>query len=197
VTASVTNSGSTTGGANIDLEVYDQAGHQVHQKILEGQSFSAGQKQSFSSSWTPSTNGTYTFKIGVFSTDWSKVYVWNDAAATIQVGGGTPTPPPPPPSSGALNIWWPGNGVTVSGVQPFKAVVDGRDLGSYTMFWQVDGDRLNGMYDTQQDAPHKEALVDLSGWSWRGNGPYIVTFVAKDQSGNTLGQKSVSITVAR
>ncbi len=194
LTASITNTESAMGGANIDLEVYDSAGNRVHQQIFEGQSFADGESRDFTTSFTPSTDGTYTFKIGVFSTNWGTLYVWNDEAAKVQIGGGTPPPPPPPPS-GDVSVWWPTGGANVSGVQPFKARIDDRDLSSYQMFWQVDGDRLNDMYDSDQDAPHKEAMVDLSGWSWRENGPYTITFVAKDSNGTTIGQKSVQITV--
>jgi hypothetical protein len=63
------------------------------------------------------------------------------------------------------------------------------------MYWQVDGDRLNEMHDSQQDWPHKEYVADLSGWNWRGTGPYELNFVAKDLSGNILAQRKIIIYV--
>jgi hypothetical protein len=68
-------------------------------------------------------------------------------------------------------------------------------LTNYSMFWQVDGGALNPMYDSFQDAPHKEAAVNVTGWSWQGKGPYQVTFVSKDAGGHTLGQRSVKLYV--
>jgi hypothetical protein len=108
----------------------------------------------------------------------------------------TPTPIPsknPKPSNANINIWWPSNGSRVHGVQLFKANVDGWDISKYTMFWQVDGDRLNGMYSSDQDYPHKEAWVDLSGWRWSSTGKYRINFVMKDTNGNVLTQKAVDL----
>lgn len=51
------------------------------------------------------------------------------------------------------------------------------------------------MVDSYQDAPHEETSVDLSGWTWRGTGPYSVNFVAKDGNGNIIAQRTVSIYV--
>lgn len=110
----------------------------------------------------------------------------------------TPTSQPtatPTPSNGSytIDVWWPTNGTTITGVQPFKALVENLALSQYTMYWQVDGGQLNLMNDNTTDAPHKESEVDVSGWNWRGTGPYTVTFVAKDLNGNILQTKAVQI----
>jgi hypothetical protein len=70
-------------------------------------------------------------------------------------------------------------------------------LTDYRMDWQVDGGTLNGMVDSYTGDAHKEAPVSVTSWAWRGNGPYLVTFVARDRTGNALAQKSVTIRVAR
>ncbi len=107
----------------------------------------------------------------------------------------TPTPSPTASPNASLNIWWPTNGVSLTGTQPFKTVVDNLPLSGYQMFWQVDNGQLNLMNDNQTDWPHKEASVNLSGWTWRGNGPYNINFVAKDLTGKVLNQSSVNIYV--
>lgn len=94
-----------------------------------------------------------------------------------------------------LNIWWPANGVQVSGSQPFKAVLDGMDVSQYLMYWKVDAGQLNLMASNYADYPHKEALVDLSGWTWKGQGPYQVQFQAYDGTGNLIGVQTISISV--
>jgi hypothetical protein len=94
-------------------------------------------------------------------------------------------------------VWWPGEGVTVSGVQPYKARLDGYANNQYKMSWQVDGGTLNPMGDSNTDGPHKESLVDMSGWRWQASGKYVITFVATDLSGKELARKSVTITVSR
>jgi hypothetical protein len=110
----------------------------------------------------------------------------------------TPTPSPtPPPTSGTVNIWWPSNGATVSGVQPFKAVVDGLDISQYSMYWQVDSGTLNLMGNSSADFPHKESLVDVSGWVWRSDNNYTINFVAKNSTGTIIAQKSIVIHVTQ
>ena len=67
----------------------------------------------------------------------------------------------------------------------------------YEMFWQVDGDRLNLMPSNYNDYPHKEVEIDVSGWNWKGDGPYVVNFVAKNQSGQTISEKPTTIYITR
>ncbi len=109
----------------------------------------------------------------------------------------TKAPPGPPrsatPAQYTLSIWWPTDGVTVSGTQPFKARLENVPLDQYNMYWQVDGGQLNLMANSSDGADHKEYIVDLSGWNWRGSGLYTLNFVAKDLSGSMLQQRSVQI----
>ena len=93
----------------------------------------------------------------------------------------------------SINVWWPTNGAHVENVQPFKALVPGIDVSQYALYWRVDGGQWNPMASNYTDYPHKEASVDVSGWKWHGGGPYTVTFVSKDASGNMLSQKSAQI----
>ncbi|MFA6039011.1 MAG: glycoside hydrolase family 6 protein [Candidatus Peribacteraceae bacterium] len=96
-------------------------------------------------------------------------------------------------ASPSLDVWWPADGAVINGVQPFKVMLKDADVGNYTAYWQVDGDRLNAMPTSLDGYPHKETTVDLSGWTWRGSGPYVITFVAKDAAGNVLATRSVNI----
>lgn len=190
ISVSVVDQSGTVTGANVDLEIYDSHGARVFQQVFASQDFSAGQAQRYTAAWTPAASGAYTAKVGVFDSSWANLYQWNDAAGAFSVGaGGAPTGPQ------AMHVWWPGSGISVSGVQPFKAVVDALPLSAYTMYWQVDGGVLNPMYDSSDGAPHKEAMVDLGPWTWRGSGPYVVNFVAKDSAGSVISQQSVSIYV--
>lgn len=220
ITAVIKNQSSVSvPGTIVDFEIYNSSNQQIFQKYFENQSFSANQQKSYNVNWTPTTNGNYTFKVGVFNSNWTYNYYWADAAVPIGVGtnstggttggstGGTTTPPPPsttttpnpppPPATSDLNIWWPGDGVSVSGLQPFKAMLTNNDVANYKMFWQVDGDRLNEMANSTQDYPHKESLVDLTGWNWKQTGPYQINFVAKDFNGNVLKQKAVNINITQ
>lgn len=184
LSANVTNTGDAITGAIVDFEVYNGS-TRVFQNYFENQSFSNGETKPFGASWTPTANGTYTFKIGVFANGWSHTYAWNDGAAKITVGGGT--------ENAVTNVWWPTDGAHVSGVQPFKAMLEGMDISQYRMYWQVDGGGLVEMGDSMEGWPHKESLVDLSGWSWKSGNPYTITFVSKNAGGATISTKSVEI----
>ncbi len=94
-----------------------------------------------------------------------------------------------------ITIWWPKNNVNVDGIQPFKALSEGRELANYQMFWQVDGGALNTMNNNFTDYPHKEARVDLANWNWNKNGIYEITFVAKDNNDTEIGNSKVSINI--
>jgi hypothetical protein len=219
VNLTIKDTGSALSNGLVDVEIYSQQGSQVFQQALSGQNIQSGAVKSLIANWTPNQAGTYTLRVGIFSNDWSTLYQWENSVSTFQVGTGTTPPPPlpnptpvptpaptptptpaptPPPTnipSSSVEIWWPSNGSTVSGSQPFKAVLQNRSLSEYQMFWQVDGDRLNVMGDSAAEAPHKESVVDLSGWNWKADRHYTLTFVAKDMAGSILGQKSVTITV--
>jgi hypothetical protein len=199
ITANVTASNGAGAGIIVDVEIYSSGGQRVGQQVFQNQMFNNGQTQSYKVSFTPSANDTFKVKIGVFNYNWSQLYNWNDNAATFGSSGGSSggggSPPPPPPTT-VIDIWWPTDGSNVGGsIVPFKALVENRDVSTYNIYWQVDGGGLVFMPTNTTDYPHKEFDADLTNWTWRGNGPYTVNFVAQDLSGNVLGQKSVSITV--
>jgi glucose/arabinose dehydrogenase len=87
----------TSGAAEtvlVSLEVYNPAGVLVYEQAHDNQSFTAGQRRSYSFDWTiPPTEplGTHTVRIGVFTPGWSTLLHWNDSAAAFTV-----TAPPPP-----------------------------------------------------------------------------------------------------
>jgi endoglucanase len=96
-------------------------------------------------------------------------------------------------ADGPISVWWPTQNAKVSGLQPFKAVVTGKNLNEYDMTWSVDGGQQNGMSDSMAEGPHKEASVDLTNWNWRGSGPYKVTFKAIGKDGSVIGETSIDI----
>lgn len=218
ITASASSKGSVS-DAIVDYEIYNASNSRVFQQIFIGQNFSATQPKGYQFGWTPTTAGTYTIKGGLFNSNWSTNYYWNDNMTTFSVGastgntggdtggntggntGGTGTTTDtggttnPPQTNYTTNIWWPTNGATVSGVLPFKAMVDGLDVSQYSMAWQVDGGALVDMANSTTDYPHKEALVDVSGWNWKGNGPYTLNFVSKNSSGTVISQQSTNINI--
>ena len=78
----------TAASALIDLEVYGPSGERVFQAYHDGQAFAAGERREFGDAWTVPANapaGTYTLKVGVFTSGWGRVYSWNDQAAQFRV----------------------------------------------------------------------------------------------------------------
>lgn len=92
-----------------------------------------------------------------------------------------------------VEVWWPTQNAQLTGTTPFKAMVQNQTIDQYTMYWQVDSGQKNEMSNSYQDYPHKEYLVDLAGWNWKGHGPYTLTFSAYDLNGNKLGEKFITI----
>jgi hypothetical protein len=92
ITAHVSNAGGSVTAGLIDVEVYDHLGKKVFQQFLENQIFSAT-STTYTISWTPTSAGTYTVKMGAFMSDWSTVYGWNDSAETITIGTSVPVTP--------------------------------------------------------------------------------------------------------
>jgi hypothetical protein len=190
-------------GTIVDVEVYNSSGTQVAQNFYQNQNISST-PTSYRVIWTPTEDGQYSLKAGIFTANWQSNIDWDNSVAILASNTSMPiviqpvssNPSPAPTSSSSIDIWWPSNGSSVSGLQPFKALIDGIDQNSYKMYWQVDGGQLNSMSLNNSGGAHQEADVDLSGWNWHGNGgQYVVNFVAEDLSGNIIAQKSTSITV--
>jgi hypothetical protein len=189
---------SPTSGGIVDIEIYNASNQRVYQQFYENQAFGSGEERNFDILWTPTAAGEYRVTVGVFSGGWSTAYHWNNSALTFSVGQGSANPPPPPPpptGSATTNIWWPTDGASLQGVQPLKAMLEGRDVSQYQMFWSVDGGVRNSMFNSSQDYPHKEALVDFTGWNWKGSGPYTLTFISTNSGGAVISQKSVNVFV--
>jgi len=87
ITASVRS--ATARSVLVDIEVYDPAGHKVFQNWYDDQTFGAGQTRTYTQAYqvpSSASTGTYSIKVGIFSTHWSgALYSWNDQAGTLTV----------------------------------------------------------------------------------------------------------------
>jgi hypothetical protein len=204
LTVNVTNdSDLDVTGVNVDFEIYDASGKQVYQKYEENVSMLSGDAKDYVLDFVPAVAGDYTLKMGAFSSDWKNLLVWVDDLGKFQV---TTTPAAPGTvvstdlggnKGDLLKIWWPSNGQSVSGLQPFKANVYGLNLDQYDMFWKVDGGVANPMGDSQTDYPHKEAIVDLSSWNWNNSGKYSLNFSAFDKAQKLIHESNVDIQIGQ
>ncbi len=196
ISVDITNSSSyNASNLLVDIEVYNQNGAKVHQYAPGGIFINGNSTQHFETEFSSSEEGEFRVKLGVFTSDWQTNYYWNDNAGILNIARNLPPAPTPKPTpdNATIDIWWPTQDSLVTGIQPFKGLLQGWDLSQYHMYWQVDGDRLNIMGDSNVDWPHKEAMVDLSGWNWNDQGTYHLNFIVKDLGGGMLSQKSVDI----
>ena len=108
ITGTYTNNGGSMTNGIADMEIYDPAGVRVPvtgQKFWTGENIGYGRTSERSYVWTaPTTPGTYTVKLGVFSSDWSKRWGWADNAVRISVGSTSFQPSFIVDSSS--NSWW-------------------------------------------------------------------------------------------
>lgn len=93
----------------------------------------------------------------------------------------------------ALEVMLPGGNATVSGEKKFKVRIRDLDPKLYTATWSVDGGQDNPMRNANPSL--KQAKISFDRWTWRGAGPYRVTFTAKNLSGTVIGQTTVEIFV--
>lgn len=115
------------------------------------------------------------------------------AVVTIPIVAFAPSSEPARAVTHSIDVRWPTEGATVSGTQAFKALLTGKTLEQYRMFWQVDEEKMSEMSDSHDDYAHKEATVDVTDWA--GDGSHQVTFVAENKGGKRLAQRTVTITV--
>jgi hypothetical protein len=89
ISAAVTETGPAgLTNAIVELQIFSPSGSAVATTYWTGQNFTAGQSLPYSYSWTPGTGipaGVYNVTIGVFNSNWSYDYYWNNSAATITV----------------------------------------------------------------------------------------------------------------
>ncbi len=195
-TIRVTVSGSALTRGVVDLEIYNENNTRVWQKYLENQYISNGETKSFDFVWRPTNTGKFKIKLGIFGEYWNPNLAWfeNLKEVTVQAAPTVSTNQTTTATAANISIWWPSNNSVLSGTQPFKAVLDGRSVTNYEMYWQVDGGQLNVMPNNFNDSPHKETSVNVGSWNWRGSGPYKINFVAK-VNGIVVSQKSISVTI--
>ena len=99
------------------------------------------------------------------------------------------------PETKKLDVWWPTNGASVSGTIALKMMLENAAISDYRAYWQVDGGALKELDSNYNDYPHKESSVDVSGWNWKGKGPYAITFIAQNKNGQEIGRSAVSVTI--
>ncbi|MDX1933117.1 MAG: glycoside hydrolase family 44 protein [Capsulimonadales bacterium] len=83
ITLTVTNDATPRMGSIINMEIYDAAGAKVYQRYAAGQNLVANAVRSYKWDWTPTKAGTYTVKIGIFNSNWTQLYHWNNNAGTF------------------------------------------------------------------------------------------------------------------
>ena len=110
------------------------------------------------------------------------------------ISSSTSTANSTPEINSNLSVWWPANDINMSGNAPFKAVLDGKSVNDYKMYWQVDNGGQVEMYNDNTNGGYKFFWVDFSSWTWKPKTErYKITFTAKNNTGQIIATKSVNI----
>jgi len=193
-----TNTGIALLNVIFDIEIVDMAGNKVFQQFFTDPDVETGATRSFFISFTPNVTGLFNARVGVFRGDWGVNYFWQNNLFSINSVSAPTTSNIQP-----LILSPTPDGATLPRTQSlFKVQLQSMQLGQYKAFWQVDGDHLNAMIDSHDPsnpaADHNEYNVDLTGWTWKGSGPYgpyTINFVFQDLAGNVIAQKATTIWV--
>ncbi len=85
VSVSLSDKSKPVAAGNVDLEVYNAQGKKVSQQVWSGQALSRAKSSIYHWSWKPAAPGTYTLKLGVFSSGWKTLNYWSDKALVVKV----------------------------------------------------------------------------------------------------------------
>jgi endoglucanase len=142
---------------------------------------------------TPSTSAVIIGAIGQVAGVPSAGAQTAPSTSSVQAPSNAPTPSTSSGQAAFLSVIFPATNSTINGTNAFRAVVDGMQISDYTMYWQVDGGQKNDMYtSTTGGSPTKEASVDVSSWTWRNNGPYVIKFTA-EKNNQVIATSEVTI----
>ncbi|HEY0908216.1 MAG TPA: glycoside hydrolase family 6 protein [Candidatus Paceibacterota bacterium] len=99
-----------------------------------------------------------------------------------------PAPAPTPAAETAtleVQVASPKANTSVYGKVKISASVPNKASSSYKMYWSVDGGSLNQIGDQSE--------IDFTYWTWKGSNAYVLNFIAKDNSGNTIAKTDVPV----
>lgn len=90
IAVAATNHGGQVTNVIVDAELYNSTGVRVGQQSWSGQTLSAGITNNYTWNLTaPTTLGTYTVKLGIFTAGWASTLKWNDNADQLIVANPT------------------------------------------------------------------------------------------------------------
>ncbi|MDP2684031.1 MAG: cellulase family glycosylhydrolase, partial [bacterium] len=75
----------------IDFEIYDSSNQKVFQQFFEHQNFEIDKTVNYQLSWTPTTQGQYQLRYGIFTSNWQSNIIWNNSLSSINVSSESAT----------------------------------------------------------------------------------------------------------
>lgn len=92
-----------------------------------------------------------------------------------------------------MHVIWQSEGTPDEFDQSFTLEITNVDPSRYYAFWQIG----NGSYTKMrpsQDNPHRvSSYINLNSWTWKGNGPYELSFIVQDRSAQEIFRQKISI----
>lgn len=74
----------TVNDSIVDIEIYNSSNQKVHQHFFERVNINSYQITRFRTNWTPQIEGDYQVKVGLFTSNWSRNFYWEDNALQFQ-----------------------------------------------------------------------------------------------------------------
>lgn len=88
-----------------------------------------------------------------------------------------------------IDIVWPTEGKEDTTTHVFRGSIQGTDTDDYNLFWTVGGSYAKfSSHDS-----YKEVQINFNSWTWKGDGPYVISFIAQDTSGKEIGRTTLSV----
>lgn len=195
--SALTTQVSSTGDASsliIDTEIFDMNGNKFAQNVVPANLL---KNQIFSSVWNlnlPVVEGRYVVKTGIFSSDWGKLFLWNNDSFEFTIG--TPPGPPEPGKIYPIRIITLQDNELVGGIKEIQAVVDGLDINTYNIGWRTGDGQFFNLDTDPLTKSFKHAWIGFSDWNWIPSNIYPLEFEVRDQSNNLIGGALIHIQVA-
>ncbi|HEX8931901.1 MAG TPA: glycoside hydrolase family 5 protein [Patescibacteria group bacterium] len=166
------NSSDNLNDGVVDVEIYDGSGNRVNQQFFEHQNISANQNYTVKANWTPGSTGSYKIKTGIFSTNWSQLYYWDDNVTSFNVAASqnvlTSAAASPSSSNGSYTTSLSGSSLSVkTPVSLSDGIVDAE-------IYDASGNRVNQQFFEHQNISANQTISYSLNWKPADTNNYTV-----------------------
>lgn len=103
--------------------------------------------------------------------------------------------PSPIAQTNNLSITWPEHNTVLNGTHIFEAYLPNKPLGSYDIYWSIDGENIYLLEDSFTEFPHKQGLAKITQWEANDTGIHVIKFIATEKNNPQIILETTSVTV--